>query len=560
MVERPTRADRHQRHDTRSLVQSSAVVGIGTALSRLTGFLRVAAIAYALGISTLAGVYSYANETPNIVYELLLGGVLTATLVPQFVKHLHDHDEEATSAVVSVAMLALIVITLLGVVLAPFIVDVYTLRVSGPGRAAQQELATDLLRLFMPQMLFYGVTALATSLLHARRKFAAAAFAPILNNVVVIAMFLALPQVVDGRLTVARVNNDSGLLLLLGLGTTAGIVAMALALVLALRSARIHLRFVPSIRHAAVRTMLRLSGWTVGYVIANQVALWVVLVLANGERGGAFAYLSAYAFFQLPYGLFSVSVMTAVAPDLAAAGSRGDAPALRHRFARSLRLILTVIVPAAAVYVALARPIVVALLQRGAFSASDAALVSDTLIAFAVGLPFFSTYLFALRAFYSLSDTRTPFFLNCVENAINIGLALALFGRFGIPGLAAAFSGAYALAAILALAVLSKRIGGLQGRGIGTTGGRILVASVAGAVAAWVVADQVGWSSPAAAAAAVVLGLAVAAVVVVAGLWVGRVEEARELVSLVRRRDPSPANNPPDTSCADRDGRRHPRP
>lgn len=548
MAERPTRADRHQRHDTRSLVQSSAVVGIGTALSRLTGFLRVAAIAYALGITTLAGVYSYANETPNIVYELLLGGVLTATLVPQFVKHFHDDDDDATSAVVSIAMLALLAISVLGVVLAPFIVDVYTLRVSGPGRAAQQELATNLLRLFMPQMLFYGITALATSLLQARRRFAAAAFAPILNNVVVITMFLALPRVIDGRLTVDRVNDDSGLLLLLGLGTTAGIAAMGLALLPALRAARIHLRFVPSIRHAAVRTMLRLSGWTVGYVIANQVALWVVLVLANGEKGGAFAYLSAYAFFQLPYGLFSVSVMTAVAPDLAAAGTRGDAPAMRHRFARSLRLTLAVIVPAAAVYVALARPIVVALLQRGAFSASDAALVSDTLIAFAAGLPFFSTYLFALRAFYALSDTRTPFFLNSIENAINIGLALALFGRFGIPGLAAAFSGAYALAAILTLAVLSKRLGGLQGRGIGTTGGRILAVSAVGALAARAVADQLEWSSSGRAVASVALGLVVAAILVVAGLWAARVEEVRELVLLFRRRGRAPLVAPPDVS------------
>ncbi len=542
MADRPTRDDRHRRHDTRSLLQSSAVVGIGTALSRLTGFLRVAAIAYALGITTLAGVYSYANETPNIVYELLLGGVLTATLVPQFVRHFHDDDDDATSAVVSVAVLALVAITVLGVVLAPFIVDIYTLRVSGPGRAAQQELATSLLRLFMPQMLFYGITALATSLLQARRRFAAAAFAPILNNVVVITMFLALPRVVDGRLTVARINDDTGLTLLLGLGTTAGIAAMAIALLPALRAARVRLRFAPSLRHAAVRTMLRLSGWTVGYVIANQVALWVVLVLANGTRGGAFAYLSAYAFFQLPYGLFSVSVMTAVAPDLAAAGSRQDAPALRHRFARSLRLTFAVIVPAAAVYVALARPLVVALLQRGAFSAADAALVSDTLVAFAAGLPFFSTYLFALRAFYSLSDTRTPFFLNCAENAINIGLALALFGPLGIPGLAAAFSGAYALASLFTLAVLSRRVGGLQGRGIGTTGGRVLLASVVGALGAWAVSEQIGWSTSGRAVVSVVLGLVVAGVLVLGGLWIGRVEEVRGLLRLVRPgRGPSDA-------------------
>jgi putative peptidoglycan lipid II flippase len=508
----------------------------------LTGFLRVAAIAYALGVTTVAGVYSYANETPNIVYELLLGGVLTATLVPQFVKHLQTKDPDASSAVVTVAMLALVVITVLGVLLAPYIVDIYTLRVSGPGRLEQQELATKLLRLFMPQMLFYGFVALATALLQARRRFAAAAFAPILNNVVVIALFLALPRIVDGPLTVRRINNDNGLVLLLGLGTTAGIAVMALALLPALRGARVRLRFLPSLRHAAVRVVFRLSGWTMGYVIANQIALWVVLVLANGERGGAFAYLSAFAFFQLPYGLFSVSVMTAITPELAAAGVRGDLPALRHRFARALRLTLTVIVPAAAVYVALARPIVVALLQRGAFSASDAVLVSDALVGFALGLPFFSTYLFALRAFYSLSDTRTPFLLNCLENAVNIALAIVLFDHFGIAGLAFAYAGAYAVAAIVTLAVLSRRLGGLQGRGIGTSALRVLVVSGAAAGAAWAVGDAVGWGDPGTATVAVVLGLTVAIIVTGAGLWVLRVEEFRELAALIRlrrRRGPS---------------------
>ena len=530
------RAARHRRHDTGHLLQSSAIVGIGTALSRVTGFLRVAAIAYALGVTTVAGVYSYANETPNIVYELLVGGILTATLVPQFVRHLQRDDREATNAVVTAAMLALVVVTVLGVLLAPLIVDIYTLRVSGPGRAEQQELATKLLRLFMPQILFYGFATLATALLQARRRFAAAAFAPILNNVVVISIFLALPRVVDGPLTVRRINDDSGLVLLLGLGTTAGVAAMALVLLPALRGARIHLRFVVALRHAAVRTLVRLSGWTFGYVVANQVALWVVLVLANGVNGGAFAYLSAYAFFQLPHGLFSVSIMTAVGPELAAAGARDDMAALRHRFARALRLVLTVVIPAAAVYVALARPLVVALLQRGAFSPSDAALVADTLVGFAVGLPFFSTYLFALRAFYALEDTRTPFLLNCLENAANIALALWLFDELGVDGLAFAFSGAYALAAVITLGVLSRRLGGLQGRGIGSTVLRVGLVAAAAGVAAWASSSALGWSTPADAILSALVGLVVAGAITVAGLWIARVHEFREVMALLARR------------------------
>jgi putative peptidoglycan lipid II flippase len=518
------------------MLRSSAVVGVGTALSRVTGFLRVAAIAYALGVSTLAGVYSYANETPNIVYELLLGGVLTATLVPLFVQHVEDRDDDATSAVVTVAVIALLIITLVGEVLAPLIVRLYTIDVSGHGIEHQRELATDLLRCFMPQMFFYGLTALATAMLQARRRFAAAAFAPILNNVVVVALFLALPQLASRPITVERVLNDTGLLLLIGLGTTAGIAAMALALWPALKRAGAHLRFLPSFRHAAVKTMLRLSGWTVGYVIANQIALWVVLVLANGKDGGAFAYLGAYAFFQLPHGLFAVSIMTTVQPELASAVARGDWPALRHRFARGLRLILAVIIPASGIYIGLARPIVVALLQRGAFSGHDAELVAHTLVGFGIGLPAFSAYLYVLRGYYSLHDTRTPFLLNCFENAVNVVLALVLYPAFGIPGLAWAFSGAYTIAALVTIAAFSRRIGGLRGRQVGSSAMRVTIVGLAVTGVTWAVSRAVGWSSAGTAIVATVVGGLAALVVTIVGLRVLRVEELDELASIFRRR------------------------
>ena len=111
-----------------------------------------------------------------------------------------------------------------------------------------------------------------------------------------------------------------------------------------------------------------------------------------------------------------------------------------------MRLILTLMIPAAALYIGLAQPIVAALLQRGAFDATDTERVADTLRMFAVGLPAFSLYLYSLRGFYSMQDTRTPFLLNCLENALNIVGALILFPIMGIPGLALAFAGAYTIA------------------------------------------------------------------------------------------------------------------
>ena len=520
---------------SRRLLRSSAVVGVGTALSRITGFGRVAAIAYALGATKVSGVYAYANETPNILYELLLGGILTATLLPLFVRHFQERDEEATDAVVTVATVALIGAVIIGIVLAPVIVRLYTLQVKGPTADQQRELATAWLRCFMPQILFYGLTAIATGLLNARRRFAAAAFAPILNNVVVITIFLSLPRLVSGPITVERVLDDTQLLLWIGLGTTAGIAAMALVLWPALVRAGVRLRPVFAWRHTAVRTMFRLSGWTLGYVVANQIALWVVLVLANGKSSGAFVYLSAFAFFQLPHGLFAVSITTAIQPEFASAFVAGNLPGLRYRFARGLRLILTLMIPAAALYVGLTQPIVAALLQRGAFDAADTQRVADTLLAFAVGLPFFSSYLYIQRAFYAMQDTRTPFLVNCFENATNIVAALLLFGALGIPGLALSFSIAYAIASVVSLAVMSRRLGGLRGRQLGSTFARVLVVGVAVALVTWAISRELGSATPSEAVVTCAVGGAAGLAVAALGLWLMRIHEYHELRDAFRR-------------------------
>ena len=295
----------------RQLARSGAVVATGTALSRVTGFLRIAALA-AIGFSRLTDVYNVANSTPNIVYELLLGGILTASLVPLFIEY-HQHDDDrAIDAMTTAAAVALMAVSVVGVLLAPGIAALYSSRLRGGDVVAQQALMTDLLRMFMPQIFFYGLTALFTAMLNARRRFAAAAFAPALNNLVVIAVLLALPRLHPGRETVGSVLGDRGGELLLGLGTTLGVVVMTVVLWPALRRTGVRLRWVWDLRHPAVRRLVRLSGWTVGYAVANQVAFWIVLVLSYRTAGDTSAYLAAFTFFQLPHGLFTVSVITVI--------------------------------------------------------------------------------------------------------------------------------------------------------------------------------------------------------------------------------------------------------
>ena len=407
--------------DGAGLVRSSAVVGVGTALSRVTGLLRIGAITYALGTVASADAYNLANTTPNIVYELILGGILSATLVPVFVERFETSDDEGISAVVTVAAVALVALTVAAIAAAPAIFRIYTLRKSAVDARELASVGVPLARLFLPQILFYGLTALATALLNARRRFAAPAMAPVLNNIVVCVALVLFARTAGRAPSLDEVRDDSALLWLLGLGTTGGIVAMTVVLWWPLRRAgvRLHWRFRP--RDPAVRKVSSLAGWTVGYVVANQVALAVVLALAARRTGDASAYTYAFVFFQLPHGLFAVSLMTTFVPELSSLASRADWVAYRARFALGLRWLLLVVVPAAVGYVVLARPLVTALLARGSLTQSSAALVADILAALAIGLPGFSVYLFALRGFYAVQDTRTPFFLNALGERIERG-------------------------------------------------------------------------------------------------------------------------------------------
>src|SRR5207248_266660 len=261
------------------------------------------------------------------------------------------------------------------------------------------------------------------------------------------------------------------------LGTTLGVAVQALALIPALRRVAPRLRFRWNPRHAVLRQVVRLSGWTFGYVVSNQIAFWIALVLANGTAGGVSAYSAAYIFFQLPYGILAVSILTARTPDLAERWSRRDLAGFRQRLGTGIRMGTVVLLPAAVGYAILARPLVSLLLQHGAFTAANTRLTADVLFWFALGLPAFSLYLLFVRGYTSMQDTRTPFLINLGENAVLIALDLVLYPAMGVTGLALGFTISYFAAAAVAGWDLRRRTGGLADKGTGPVVVRMAVAS-----------------------------------------------------------------------------------
>ena len=485
-----------------SFVKNTAVMSVGTMLSRVTGLLRVSAMAVALGVveHRITDAYNIANTTPNIIYELALGGILSSVFVPVFVEWLQrrgqDEAWDAAQRVMTIAVAALGSLTVVGILAAPFIIRLYTIGQSGARAAATRELGTFFLRWFMPQILFYGIGAVATGLLNAHRRFAAPMFAPILNNVVVIATFLAFAAMAGPERLQPGHMVTTAQQLVLAIGTTLGVAAMTIALWPSVRQLGFRFRWRWQWRHEAVSRIAHLAKWTIVYVAANQLGYLVVLILANGgARGDYSSYVFALIIFQLPHAIFAVSIFTALLPAMSGRWADGDRDGFRSFLAQGIRATALIVIPAAVGYLVLTQPIVRLLLQHGPVATrASTDRVSSILVFFAIGLFPFSLFQLLLRAFYSMQDTRTPALINVAAVAVNTAANFIYYfaADLGVRGLALGNATAYTFASITALVVIRRRLAGIEGKRVLAGIGRTLIAAAATGVAAWTVARVLG--------------------------------------------------------------------
>jgi putative peptidoglycan lipid II flippase len=526
---------------TMPLRTAAAYVALGTGVSRVTGLLRFVALAWALGQTPLADSYNLANTTPNMLYDVVLGGVLSATFIPVFVDRLANRNEDeafdSISAVCTVSVVVLLTTTLAALLLAPDIVRAFT-ALDAHGRPAQLQVvaqeravATTLLRWFVIQIAAYGLFALGAALLNTRRRFVAVAWAPIVNNFVCIGILVWFGLWAGHTAGLSSIEAHHSQLVLLGLGTSLGVVLQGLALLPSLLGANLgRLRWRWNLHDETLHQVARLGGWTFGFVVANQIALFVVILLAGSVHGPdpVSSYTYAYAFFQLPYGIITVTVMSVVTPDLAERWSTGQTEAFLRRMSGGLRAVLALIVPSAVGILLLAKPAVALLLGHGHSTPAETATTGAALAMFALGLPGFCCYLYLVRVLQSMQRTRVAFYLYLVENGLNIVLAVALVRPLGVRGLALSLSIAYTVAALLALAVFRQWFGRLGTPKTWDPLWRVVVASVPMAVVVLVVSNLSGSTTFAGlvlrVVAAVVAGAVTFGAVVV---WLGRRHDAR---------------------------------
>ena len=487
------------------VLASSGSMALGTLISRITGFVRAGMLAAALGIYLHAEVFNVANTIPNSLYILVAGGVFNTVLVPQLVRAIKsdpDGGDAYANRIITLGALVLAGVTAVLVLAAPLLLRllVDSSFFTDPALAEERSSLVDFTRLCLPQIFFYGMFVLLGQILNARGRFGPMMWAPILNNLIAIAV-LGIYLLVYSTDPPGG-GYTRGQELLLGVGSTVGIVAQTLVLLPYLRSTGFRVRPRLDLRGTGLGHTLRLGMWTVGFVVVNQLAFYVMVHRATAgaaanagsesDASGYTVYANAFLLTQVPHSIVTVSLATATVPLISALAADGRLGEVAREMASTLRLVLAVIVPFAVALGVLGPALATVMFSWGQ-ATGDTGSLGRTLVAFSPGLVLFGVHYVVLRGFYAVEDTRTPFFIQCAIAAVNIVLAISLTAVADpenvAPVLALAYGASYAVGAVLSVTVLGRRLGGLGARPLLGFVGRVAAAAVpAAALAAGTVA------------------------------------------------------------------------
>ena len=462
-------------------------MAIATLISRITGFGWKVMLAWAAGIGVVNDSFTVANTLPNIVFELLFGGVLASVVIPLLVRAQDDRDGGLayTQRLITMAMTLLAVGTAVAVALAPLFTRLY---MDGSTGRANPELATAFAYLLLPEILFYGLFAILSAVLQAKHVFGPPAWAPVMNNLIVMAT-IGVYAVLPGEISLNPVRMGDAKLLTLGIGVTLGIAVQALVLVPALRRIGFRFRWNWGLDER-FREFGGLALWIVGYVAISQVGMvFTTRVLTAEAPGGAAIYANAWLLFQLPYGVIGVSLLTAIMPRLSRAAADGDTGKLIGDLSLASRLSTVLLVPLSAILTVAGSAIGVALFGYGNADVDNARRLGDALAFSAFGILPYALVMLQLRVFYAMKDARTPTLIMVVMTVVKIPLLYMCAGYLRpddvVIGVLLVNSLTFVVGAVLGQMWLWVRLGRLQSMRVVRVIVQSVVAGVGGALAAF---------------------------------------------------------------------------
>jgi putative peptidoglycan lipid II flippase len=466
--------------------------------------------------------------------------------------HAQEEDEDGGVAymqrLLSIATAALGVMTLAAVAAAPLIAAAFV------PAGSQRELTSVFATLLLPEIFFYGMGAMFTSVLNIRHVYKPGAWSPVLNNVIMI-VTIGIFWLLPGPDTLDPASITNAQVLVIGIGTTLGIVGQALVLIPALRRTGFdwQWRFRAQPGEAGrLKEVGSLAGWLLGYVVVSQIGVTFIQVVGN-HNGGFTVFTNADLLFQMPYGILVVSLLTAIMPRLSRAAVRGDTAAVIADLGLGARLSAVALVPITAGLIALGPAMAVTLFASGNTSIADARLIGDALAWSAFGLFPFAIVMLQLRVFYAMRDGKTPTLINTFMVGSKVVLILVTNDAYrvhsgvnatlhpsarAVEWLNIATSVSYVIGAIVGHFVLTRRFGRLGFRSVVRTVVQIGFASALGGLAAYGV---VRWASSAfgrshlGSGVGLVLGALAGLLVLGVVAWRMRLPDVQQIARSVRR-------------------------
>ena len=485
------------------LFRASSVMAIGTIVSRITGFIGGVIMIATLGTALLADAFNVANTMPNILYNLLVGGALTAIFVPQLVRAFDDADggHLFASRLVTTISGILLVLVIIGVIFAPQLVYIYAPSFSTPGFETEREIAIAFTRYCLPQIFFLGLFTMLGQVANARGSFAPLMWAPIANNLVVIVVFSAFlikwPSVNVDSITSTQIQ-------ILGWGTTAGIIVQALILIPVVKRSGIKIR--PKWGVAGLGKSFSLAGWTLVYVLISQIGYLITVNVAttaavdSAKAGittgvGFTPFKNAYLIMLLPYSIVTISIVTALLPHMSKLAINKKVEDVKEQLLRAIKTVAVLTIPSSVAFL-LFGPLITEVLFFG-IDKNDGIYIGYVLSALSLGLVAFSINLVLIRGFNAFEDTRTQVWSILIINIISVGLSylfLAVLPSDWVTvGLGFAFSVSYLIGLFITLRLLKKHTGTIHVREFIGQHGRLLLAALIAMLPIFAISQYFGW-------------------------------------------------------------------
>ena len=451
--------------NTKTLLRSSTVMAVGTIVSRITGLARGLLLVAVLGTTLLGDTFNVANTMPNILYNLIIGGALTAVFVPQIVRATREDDGGSLfiSRLVTATSVFLGLLVLLATIFAPLLVRIFA--TSYVGHPAFH-VTTLFMRFCLPQIFFMGIFALLSQVANAKDRFGPMMWAPVLNNLIAILVF---GWYYSKELSNTVETIPTSEIAALGIGTTLGYVAQAAVLIPVIRKTKIRIRPNFKWRDPELKKSIHLAKWTFIFAAISQLSYLITVNLSTSaaikalESGittgvGFTPYNNALLIFMLPHSIITISIVTALLPTLSKFAHENKPKEIHDQLVRAMRLVGIITVPSAIAFLAFG-PLITKTLFFG-ISTADGNYLGYVLSAFALGLMPMSTNLIALRGLNAYENVKSQVLSNLIMNLvgvlISVIVAIVVPNKWVTVGLAAALSISYYIGAYVTIRLLKR--------------------------------------------------------------------------------------------------------